>query len=397
MGKILYFDCLSGISGDMTLGALLDLGLDPKVFLDDLAKIDLKGYRVDIKRKSVQGISGTDVDVVLEDQDHGKDHHHFHRNLNDIERIIDGSDIPSEAKDLSKTIFDRIARAEAKIHDKPMTEVHFHEVGAIDSIVDIVGTALCIARLGVDKIYASPLHLGTGFVECAHGTLPVPAPATVEILKGVPVYSTGVRGELVTPTGAAIIRSLAEDFVPLPPMTIQKTGYGAGKKDYGIANLLRVLQGTEETAHGARVHQLLMLETNMDDMNPETYSYLVPLLLDKGALDVFLTSIIMKKGRPGTKLSLLCRPEDYREFEDILFTETTTLGVRKSTVDRNCLDRKIVAVETQFGPVKVKAAFRDGKLLKVAPEYEECKRIALKKMLPLKQVYDALAKETWDL
>ncbi len=399
MRKVLYFDCLAGISGDMTIGALLDLGIDRVEFLGNLKKIGIDGYRIEIKEKEVNNISGTDFDVIIENekphcQHHNGQHHVHSRNLYDIESIIDRSDIDGTAKTMAKKTFGIIAAAEAEVHNKTLEEVHFHEVGAIDSIVDIVGTAICISMLKVDAIYSSPLHLGTGFVECAHGTLPVPAPATVTILKNVPVYSTGVEGELVTPTGAGIIKSLATDFIPLPSMTIDKVGYGTGKKQYDIFNALRVFLGNQEIVGGLESDKLIMLETNIDDMNPETYSYLVPLLLENGALDVFLTSIVMKKGRPGTLLSVLCGIDDHSKFQNIVFNETTTLGIRKYIVERNCLDRKIVTVKSQFGNVKVKAAYRDGKLLKVAPEYEECQRIARERQIPLKQVYDTLVIET---
>ncbi len=396
MGKILYFDCFSGISGDMTIGALLDLGIDQKEFRQKLGRLNMDGYRLEIKKKLAKGISATDFDVILETKHTEHGHHHDHRNLENIEKIIDSSDLDEAVKTMGKKIFNKIAVSEAKIHGKSIDEIHFHEVGAIDSIVDIVGAAICISMLKPDRILSSPLHLGTGTVKCAHGIIPVPAPATVDILKETPVYSTGVKGELVTPTGAAIITSLADDFIPLPPMTIEKIGYGTGKREYEIINALRVFSGTEATSEHKGSKKLMMLETNIDDMNPEIYSYLVPLLLDKGALDVFLTNIIMKKGRPGVMLSVLCKPESYFEFEQIIYEETTTLGIRKQMVDRDCLERKTVTLSTQFGELEAKAAFKDGKLLKISPEYEDCKRIAEKNGLAIKDVYNILVKEILD-
>lgn len=240
MTKILYFDCLSGISGDMTIGALLDLGIDKELFLEELKKIDMKGYELEIKKEQKNGITGTDFNVIL------NHHHHEHRNLNDIEEIINNSQLKASVKDLSRRIFRLVAEAEAKIHNKSIEEVHFHEVGAIDSIVDIIGAAICIDLLEVDEIYSSPLHLGTGFVNCAHGNIPVPAPATLEILKDVSVYSQGVRSELVTPTGAAIIKTLAKEFKSLPEMSVERIGYGLGKKDLEITNVLRVMLGKKK-------------------------------------------------------------------------------------------------------------------------------------------------------
>ena len=256
--RILYFDCLSGISGDMTIAALLDLGINQDEFLQELKKINIDGYRIEVKKSQKNGISGIDFKVILDshddihDHNHSHQHHHshghshVHRNLHDIGHIIDNSKINNKVKEMSKTIFGYVAASEAKIHNKPIEEVHFHEVGAIDSIIDIIGTAICIDKLNVDEIYASYLHLGTGFVNCAHGRIPVPAPATLDILKGIPVYSTGIRSELVTPTGAAIIKSLAKDFVPIPEMSVEQIGYGLGKKDLEITNVLMVLLGKKK-------------------------------------------------------------------------------------------------------------------------------------------------------
>ena len=389
MGRVLYFDCLSGISGDMTIGALLDLGIDQAAFLEQLKGLSLDGYEIEIKEKMFNGIIGTDFDVVIPE---GHIEHH-HRNLRDIKLLIETSQIDDSIKRISNQIFDCIAQAESKVHNRPVEEIHFHEVGAIDSIVDIVGTGICLSLLAIEHVAASPLHLGTGFVKSSHGTIPVPAPATVEILKGVPVYSTGIKGELVTPTGAAIIKTLAKEFIPLPPMTIESIGYGTGKKTFEIPNALRVFMGSTETESAIISRKLVMLETNIDDMNPESYSYLVPKLLEDGALDVYLTNVIMKKGRPGVVLHVLCQPEAYAEFEDTIFRETTTLGIRKTIVDRHCLDRKMVSLDTRFGKIEVKAAYKDRKLLKATPEYEDCKRIAVEQQLPLKEVYNILARE----
>ncbi len=383
---------MSGISGDMTIGALLDLGIDQQVFLNKLKGINITGYQIGITKKLVNGISGTDFDVILEHHHHhehnGHSHHHPHRNLDDINKIIEDCQIDNKTKQIARDIFSKIAVAEAKVHGKTVDKIHFHEVGAIDSIIDILGTAICISILKPDKIYSSPLHLGSGTVKCAHGVIPVPAPATVEILKDVPIYSTGVKGELVTPTGAAIIKSLVDEFIQLPAMTLEKTGYGTGKKQYDIPNLLRVFLGTDNSNETNLSNKLIALETNIDDMNPETYSYLIPLLLEKGALDAYLTNVIMKKGRPGVMLNVLCQPENIEMMENILFTQTTTLGIRKTTVNRHCLERRPVMIKTELGEIQAKAAYKDGKLLKIAPEYEECRKLAEEKQIPIKDIYN---------
>lgn len=382
MANILYFDCFSGISGDMTLGALLDLGIDQRELFGQLDSLGVDGYELKTTKKQISGITGTDFNVII-----NKTKTHHHRHLADIETIIDKGKIDNEAKDLAKQIFEVIARSEAKIHGKSIKEIHFHEVGAVDSIVDIVGAAICISLLKPDKILSSPLHLGSGTITCAHGVLPVPAPATADILKGVPVYSNGVKGELVTPTGAAIIKSIVSDFGPLPAMTIEKTGYGTGKMQLETPNLLRVFWGKASIGAG---EELVLLETNIDDMNPEIYSYLLPLLLEKGAMDAYLTNIIMKKGRPGVILSVLCESANIKSLEELIYTETSTLGIRHIKLKRSCLDRVQSTIQSEIGPVTVKSAYKEGKHLKSAPEYEECRKLAQKKGLPLKTVYELI-------
>lgn len=396
MEKILYFDCQSGISGDMSVAALLDLGVDRQALQTLLETLNIDGYRLEITSKQVHGIKGTDFNVILDSEHHHGHHHHApHRNLDDIVKIINQSKIPEKAKLMSREIFEIVAVAEAKVHDKPVDQIHFHEVGAVDSIVDIVGVSICMTLLEVDKVFASPLHLGSGFVKCAHGTLPVPAPATAEILKGIPAYATDLKGELVTPTGAAIIKVLASDFIPQPLMKIEKIGYGTGKKEFGILNALRVFFG-EMVSSDLKREKLVVLETNIDDMNPEIYSYLVPLLLEKGAHDVYLTNILMKKGRPGVQINVLCKEGSVAEFEQILFSETTTLGIRKSVTDRVCLDRKIVTLETPYGKIKVKAAYLEGTFFKAVPEYEECKKLAQEKGMSIKNAYQVISREIAD-
>jgi len=421
--RILYFDCFSGISGDMTIGALLDLGIDQNLFLAELNKIHLDEFEIEIKKGLKKGVSGTDFTVHLthqehsheepthehehehthghlHDHSHGHEHSHEHnhsekphdhahtRNLGDICTIIDSSNLSDFVKTASKNIFYIVAEAEAKIHAKTIEEVHFHEVGAVDSIVDIIGAAICVEMLHIDEIHCSEINLGSGFVHCEHGVFPVPAPATLEILKGVPVYSKNAKKELTTPTGAAILKALCSDFGSLPEFVIENIGYGLGKRDMETPNVLRVIVGKKK-----RTNTLTMLETNIDNMNPEIYSYLFPKLLDNGALDVFTTPIYMKKSRPANILSVLCNEETVEQLEEIIFTETTTLGIRKYKVEREELQRKFEKINTRFGEVSVKFAFRNGELLKFAPEYEDCRRIAEDANIPLIQIINEIRAE----
>ncbi len=381
--RMLYFDCPSGISGDMTVAALIAAGADRETLKANLDTLKLPSYRISITDTAVNEISATDFSVIVD-----QDHHHSHRDLETIRSIIDSSGISSRAKEISHRIFLCLGEAEARIHGRPVERVTFHEVGAVDSIVDIIATAVCVDQLGVERIGASKIPLGHGMTRSAHGIIPIPAPATIDILKGVPVYDAEIESELVTPTGAAILKALCSSFGPLPPMRIQAIGYGAGKKRFERPNLLRVMIGIE--AEEARLEELTVLETNIDDMNPEIYSYLLPLLMEHGALDAFLTNIIMKKGRPAAKLSVLCRPGEESDLETVIFRETTTLGVRRYTVNRHCLGRKIRKIKSEFGPVTVKLAFEGDQIIRAVPEYEECRRIAVEKNLPLREVYEKL-------
>lgn len=401
--KALYFDCFSGISGDMTLGALLDLGIDETLFRSELGKLNLEGYELIIKKAVRNGITGTDVTVLLTGGHHGpghggSPHGHEHtehaRGLCDIEKIIDGSPLKQSIKDTGKKIFRAIAKAEAKVHNKEVGEIHFHEVGAIDSIVDIIGTAICIELLGVQRIYASPLHDGKGFIECQHGTLPVPVPAVLEMLSGsgIPFIQDDIDTELITPTGMGIVKCLAAGFGNMPAMFIDKIGYGFGKKETGRLNALRVVMGTlfgEESVE----EEIAMLETNIDDMSPEILGYTFEALIKNGALDVFQTPVYMKKNRPGVLLTVLCRREKEEELAGILLRETSTLGVRRSVARRYCMDREIVKVNTLYGAARVKVA-TFGAYSKAAPEYEDCRLIAEKTGLPFKDIY-ALVEENY--
>lgn len=423
--KVLFFDCFSGISGDMTLGALLDLGLDHNAFLYEMDKLKIGGYFIEIKKVVKNGISGTDVNVILEennhehehenshahmhehrhehshehnhDHGHADDHGHSHshsssqpeRNLMDIENIINMSELKPRVKAMSSKIFREIARAEAKVHGKNINEVHFHEVGAIDSIVDIIGACICIDMLGIDRIYSSELHDGKGFVKCAHGLLPVPVPAVMEMLcdSRIPLITEDIPFELVTPTGIAILKMICSSFGKMPPLSIEKTGYGMGKRETGRFNALRVVVGTLYQQDTLTNDEISILETNIDNMSPEILGYTMESLLDNGALDVFYTPIYMKKNRPSVMLTVLAKSGDEKKFSDIIFKETSTLGVRLSNSSRYCMNRELVKVNTQYGDVRVKIASIDN-ILKFAPEYEDCKNIAVKTGLPINKVYE---------
>lgn len=419
--KVLYFDCFSGISGDMTLGALLDLGIDKAAFLAELEKLKVDGYSIEINNKIKNGISGTDVHVVLEETRHHEDdeehqygeihhidHHHHgehehthedahehththnsERNLEDIEHIINHSELRPRVKSMSTKIFREIARAEAKVHGKGINEVHFHEVGAVDSIVDIVGSCICLDLLGIERIFASELHEGKGFVKCAHGLLPVPVPAVMEMLcsSKIPLITEDIPFELVTPTGLAIIKTISSGFGKMPPMSIEKTGYGMGKRETGRFNALRVVMGSLYQQDMIPNDEISILETNIDNMSPEIMGYTMEKLLDSGALDVYYTPIYMKKSRPSAMLTVLVKCGEEKKISDIIFSETSTLGIRISHSQRFCMDRELVKVNTQYGDVRVKVA-NIGDIMKFAPEYEDCRSIALKTGMPIKEVYE---------
>ncbi|GAW91018.1 nickel pincer cofactor biosynthesis protein LarC [Calderihabitans maritimus] len=399
--KIAYFDCFAGISGDMTLGALIDAGLQPKDLEEKLQELKIGKFTLNCRKIKKHGISATKVDVILEDKNS------CHRTLRDIEEIIGQSRLSDYVKETSLKIFRRLAEAEARVHRTTVEEVHFHEVGAVDAIIDVVGAVIGLETMGVEKILASPLHVGTGFTSSMHGTIPVPAPATVELTRHVPVYSRGINQELVTPTGAAIITALAQGFGPLPPMRIEEIGYGAGERDLEIPNLLRLFIGQpagedeSRTSHldGRKGHQevALMLEANLDDMNPEFYDHIMDRLFEKGALDVFLTRVQMKKNRPGVMISVLSPYSKYQELVQVLLEETTTIGVRRYEVIKKNLPYDFVEVETEWGPVRVKVARAPGGTLNVAPEYEECRQIALQQGIPIKVVYDLVKNKAYAL
>jgi hypothetical protein len=377
---ICYLDCFSGISGDMLLGALIDSGLSLDDLRADLARLPLSGYAVRAERVIKGGVSATHLTVEVAEE-------HVHRGLGDIRNIIAQASLPPEVTDQARRIFTRLAEAEARVHGRSVEEVHFHEVGAVDAIIDVVGACCGLHRLGISQVHASPLPLGGGWVETAHGRLPVPAPATAELLKDVPAYGGPVEAELVTPTGAAIVTTIAGSFGPMPPMTVRSVGWGAGTRDLPHPNLLRIFIG-ESTVKPTEQH-LVALETNLDDMNPEFFDYLMDRLFAVGALDVFYTSIVMKKSRPATLVSVLAEAAHANALREVIFRETTTLGVRSYEVSRMCLEREWREVKTEYGPVRVKVGLAAGEVVTAAPEYEDCRRLARESGKPVKTVYQA--------
>lgn len=383
--KAAYLDCFSGISGDMLLGALVDAGLDFNLLQRDLAGLALDEYELYEQKVLKQGIRGTQIHVhALEG--------HVHRHLSDIQAIIGGSALPPQVKEKSLEIFTRLGKAEAKIHGTDIEQIHFHEVGAVDAIVDIVGAVIGFWRLGIEKVSASPIHVGKGFVKAAHGLLPVPAPATLELLTGVPIYAQDVEGELATPTGAAIVTAYCQEFGPFPKIKVESIGYGAGVKDLTIPNLLRLTVGeltNEDKGHeGIREGEALTLEVNIDDMNPECYDYLFEKLFQAGAMDVYIQTIQMKKNRPAVLLTVQTPHHKLEEMRRILFQETTTIGLRVYPIKKFMLPYELLTVETNYGSAKVKVAFMEGRACTVSPEYEDCRRLARLTGEPLKHIYE---------
>ena len=442
--KIAYLECFSGMSGDMFLGALVDAGVSATLLEQTVTALDI-GARLEISRVNRSGITATKVDVLVHGEkdrpretaqaasekefehshehgdshmcSHGEAHAHPHshsqpssrtgvsaphsdepsqphehshgRGLNEIREIIRKAAISECAKKTAIAIFEALGEAEAKIHNSDLESVHFHEVGAVDAMVDIVGAAVGAEALGVDEFVCSPLNVGGGMVKCAHGVFPVPAPATVELLDGAPVYSSGIQSELLTPTGAAIVRILSDRYGAFPEMKIKRSGYGAGTHDFlGHPNVVRLTIGEDTSALGAKPspETISVLEANLDDLNPQVFGYVLDRLLEEGALDAFALPVQMKKNRPGTLLTVLCKPEDADKLTQLIFTETTTLGIRRRDEQRQTLARRWETVATQWGDVRMKIASMNGTVTNYAPEYEDCRRIASEKHLPLKVV-----------
>ena len=381
-----YFDCFSGISGDMTLGALIDLGVPVDWLKEGICNIPLKDFDMSVSSVSKNGISAKRVEVKAADSS-------ITRDYSQIISLISNSPLSANVRERSIAIFEEIAAAEAEIHGCPKEKVHFHELGGVDSIVDIVGTALCIEYLGITRISASRIPMGSGFVKCRHGIIPLPAPATMSILKDVPVYGVDINHELVTPTGAAIVKALSVSFGNLPDMTIEKTGYGAGKHDTGyIPNLLRIIMG--RSPGGEYQDELIFqVETCIDDMNPEIFGFLMDRLFEDGALDVWWVPVSMKKNRPGTKVHAICYPDRKDALINRILSETTTIGVRYYEVKRKTLSRRLDEIKTIYGTVCVKRITNPDGTTRIVPEYEVCKKIALEKKVPLKNVYENILKE----
>lgn len=383
--RVAYFQCQSGASGDMMLGALIDAGLPLATLQSLLAALPLRGYEVTARQVTRGGLRGIKVDVLV-NEDEGSEHaagsghpeggHRHARNLCDIEALLDRSGLAPRVKERARTAFRRLAEAEARAHGCGIEEVHFHEVGAVDSIIDTVGTIAGLEALGIERLYVSPLNVGEGTVQTAHGLLPVPAPATAALLTGVPVYSTGIRAELVTPTAAAVLTTLAVGFGPLPGMRVQAVGYGAGARDLvEQPNLLRLMVGEVGGADDAESDEVAVLEANIDDMNPQDYELLAERLFAAGALDVSLVPLYMKKFRPGTQISVVAPAGIERQIADVLLRESTTLGVRMSRWQRTTAGRNRISIETRYGTVAVKVASFGGRR-RAMPEYEDCARLA---------------------
>jgi uncharacterized protein (TIGR00299 family) protein len=379
--KLAYFDCFSGISGDMTLGALVDAGLPVDHLRRSLQGLQVSGWQLSAEKVWKNGMSSTYVKVQTEDQSK-------HRSLSAILEILQKSQLADPVRQRAAAIFTKLGEAEASVHDVPIEKIHFHEVGAVDAIVDIVGACIGFDALGIEKFACSPLNVGGGTAKMAHGILPVPAPATAKLLQGKPTYSNGVQRELVTPTGAAIIATLCDHFGPQPPMSVSSIGYGAGTADLeGQPNVLRIMVGeAAEKAVPGFDEEISVIEANLDDMNPQIYGYFSDKALAAGALDVYTTPVQMKKNRPGTLLTVLCKPQDTNNLMSLIFAETTTFGVRTYQAQRRILPREHVTVATALGDVRIKLSRVNGRILHVAPEYEDCRKVAEAKNVPLQQV-----------
>jgi uncharacterized protein (TIGR00299 family) protein len=390
--KTLYFDCFAGASGNMILGALVALGVDEKDLIEQIRLLDIASFEIEFRQMDKSGISALHASVKVP-------HEHAHRHLHDIEKIIGDSRLSGSVKSRALEIFRKLARAESKIHGIEVEKVHFHEVGAMDAIIDVVGACVGFEILGIEKFACSKIHVGSGFAKMAHGTFPVPPPAVAELLMGAPIYSTEIEGELITPTGAAIIATVCDEFGSLPEMIVERTAYGAGTREYkDFPNALRLILGevesqeprgesaaieTNRTTDGGR---LTMIETNLDDVSPEILGFVMEKAFDEGALDCWFTPIQMKKNRPATLVSILCQKEDKDKFVGLLVRETPTLGVRVSETERICLKREVKTIDTRFGEIPVKVARFGGEIVNVKPEFETLREIARRENLPLREV-----------
>ncbi len=380
--RILYYDCFAGISGDMNLGALIDLGVDVDYLRKELTKLNIDGFRLDSTHDMRRGISGTKATVVIENQENEK-----HRHLRHVEEIVNNSTLADSVKKNALAIFRLIAEAEARVHNIDIQKVHFHEVGALDSIADIVGAAICLDYLNVDKVLSAPIQLGGGTVKCAHGVMPVPAPATALIVKDIPIKTGLVQHEATTPTGAAILASTVDTFTETIDFPITKTAYGIGHRDHPeVPNILRVYLSETNHTSDTRHEKATVLECNIDDMNPEHYDFLLEKLLKSGAMDAWLTPILMKKNRHGNTLSVLCAPGKTAALKDIIFMNSTTIGLREVQVDKTVLRREATVVHTKYGEVKLKNSYYNGNLIRQKPEYDDCKKLAEKHQVSIQDI-----------
>lgn len=394
--RILYYDCFSGISGDMNLGAMIDLGVDPDYLRGELGKLSLGEYELEIKKDQRRGITGTRVNVSFHAGRQPDGCLSLHRSFKDLVQLIDQSPLSEKVRLTCLKIFAELARAEAKVHGHEMEDVQFHEVGAIDSIVDIVGAAICLDYLKVDRVLSSAVQVGGGFVECEHGTLPVPAPATAEILKGIPVKWGLAPFEMTTPTGAAILAATVDEFDEFTEhihFTPSGVGYGIGQRDTEIPNVLRVMLGNMEavSVEDVEIQDAFLVECNIDDMNPELYDDVMDVLFENGALDVYLTPVIMKKSRPAVVLSVICNADQREKIEKILLLQTSTFGLRTQKITKTMLRRNFRKKSTKYGEITLKDAYYNGRKIKSKPEYEDCKKLAKEKGVSLKEIYDELS------
>lgn len=381
MSNALYLDCHAGIAGDMLLSALVDLGADPKIIESELKQLPIDDFALHFQKKVKQGINAMTLNIDFHE-------HHHHRKASDIFKLIDDSQLSERVKQRSKAIFNTIAHAEAKIHGMTIEDVHFHEVGAMDSIIDIIGGCIALEQLGIDTLYCSPIPTGNGKINIAHGIYPIPAPATAEILKNIPLAEFDVQSELTTPTGAAFAKSLVTQFGPFPSATMQEIGYGAGNKDFDFPNVLRVIQfqDNQQSSHD----KVQVIECQIDDMTPEMLGHFMDTSLNHGALDVYYTPITMKKNRPAIQLTVLCKVNDKETMENLVLIHTSSLGVRSYTVNRHILTRAFRDVDTPYGQIKVKFALKNGQILKMKPEFEDIKSISEHKNIPLQQLYNTV-------
>jgi len=381
--KLAYFDCFSGISGDMTLGALVDAGCSLETLRSGLEGLQIPDWTISSEKVWKNGMAATFVRVASEE-------HTKHRSLSAILEMFEKSQLSKSVQKNAAAIFRKLGEAEASVHDVPLEKIHFHEVGAVDAIVDIAGACIALDALGIEKFACSPLNVGGGTAKMAHGVLPVPAPATAKLLQGKPTYSNGVQRELVTPTGAAIVATLCDTFGPQPQMTVSAIGYGAGSIELeGQPNVVRIMIGeAADNVIAGFDEEISVVEANLDDMNPQIYGYFLEKALAAGALDVYTTPVQMKKNRPGTLLTLLCKPQDTNSLMSLLFAETTTFGARTYRAQRRTLPRESVNVHTQFGDVRVKLSRVNGRILHVAPEFDDCRKLAVEKDVPLQRVFN---------